>query len=588
MPSVPRIGSSARRFEVAFRVSRDRLERFRRNTVASIKSYVGQNYLDDGSDWPVPVNMLELAINTYKRMLAPSNPAVLVTTDVRDLVPQAEDFEAIMNHQLREMKFGEALDDAVMQALFGMAVVKAGVTSSSEEGLHGFEHDAGTLFADVVDPDDWVHDMTVKRWEQVQFMGNRYQIDYERAMDTVFKGQDLKPSDPGRHNQSGDERVGVVTGQGGGSFGSSTKERFRDVLELWDIFLPGSNEIVTYQADDSGGIDIRKGEELTRRPWRGPQNGPYYMLGYNKVPSSTVPLPPAAIMRDMHDLGNLLYNKLGDQASRQKTIGLYREGAEDNANEIRAAGDGDMVATEDPSNIGEMKFGGPAPENVAFWLTNQEAFNRQAGNLDALAGLGPQSDTLGQDRLVAFSASQRIADWSDRTINFAHRIVSDLGDYIWSNPLKEFNLTRDIGSGVKIPVRFSKDLQEGDFKDFTISMNVFSMRNRTPEERLQTILQTVTQVIAPLMPALEAQGKELDMEHLVSTIADYTDTPEIARIVRDATRQPLAEQGLGRDTEGRVRQSPVTTRQQVRNNTSGSSRQGKAQDTIQSLLRSAQ
>ncbi len=54
--------------------SRRRLQPFRQNRIRALSEYVGKNYSDSGSQNRVPVNLIELAVNTYTRQLASRRP----------------------------------------------------------------------------------------------------------------------------------------------------------------------------------------------------------------------------------------------------------------------------------------------------------------------------------------------------------------------------------------------------------------------------------------------------------------------------------------------------------------------------------
>ena len=562
----------------SFLNSRLRLERARQHTLTAVKQYVGKNYLDNGAEIDVPVNFLELAVGIYKRQLAPTNPQSLITSGFQELKAFSLNFQAVLNHDIREIDLANTLDDAVQQAMFGLVNVRIGMTTTAEAGLRGVLHDPGQMFVDVVDPDDWVHDMGAKNWERVQYMGNRYEVPYEKAMDTVFKGKDLKPSDQTLFNESGDERTGSIS-----SRGLSEEDRFEDVLELWDLFLPCDNVVVTFQSNREGGFDETKGPIATNE-WKGPERGPYRRLCFNKVPSQTYPLPPTALLIDLHNFGNLLFNKIADQSSRQKDVTAFKGTAEDDARRLMNAGDGDVIRMDgDPRDVAQFKSGGIDQASLAMFLQVKDTFFTFGGNLDALGGLSPQSETLGQDELISSAASQRIADWGQRSMTFTQEIMQDLADYRWHNPFPKANVFREIkGLSRRLPVKFDNSLREGDLRDYLVTVDVFSLKNRTPEQRLQTIVQTVRDIFLPLAPIMQQQGNEINVKGLAEIIARYSNTPEIAEVITNidpATMALMAEGGGGDGT----RQSPNTTRTNVRVNRPGATRGGK-DDAMTKLL----
>ena len=106
--------------------SRRQLQPFRQQRYEVIRQYVGYHYSDDGASDRVPVNLLELAINIYTQQMAARIPQVLVSTIFRQLKPTAANFELAINHLLNEIKFGETIRLAVIDALFSLGIIKSG------------------------------------------------------------------------------------------------------------------------------------------------------------------------------------------------------------------------------------------------------------------------------------------------------------------------------------------------------------------------------------------------------------------------------------------------------------------------------
>ena len=65
---------------MAMEHARRKLQPYRERRFAAVQEYVGYNYSDTGSQDRMPVNFLELAVNTYRRQIAAANPQVIVTS----------------------------------------------------------------------------------------------------------------------------------------------------------------------------------------------------------------------------------------------------------------------------------------------------------------------------------------------------------------------------------------------------------------------------------------------------------------------------------------------------------------------------
>ena len=69
----------------AFEWSRLRLLPFREERVRNLKTYLGRHYNGETSSDRVPVNMLEMAVQIYRRNLMTNTPGVRIRTDKRSL-----------------------------------------------------------------------------------------------------------------------------------------------------------------------------------------------------------------------------------------------------------------------------------------------------------------------------------------------------------------------------------------------------------------------------------------------------------------------------------------------------------------------
>lgn len=557
--------------------SRGRLESARSNRYKAVEQFVGRHYSHDGSPDRVPTNFIELAINIYKRHLVARRPNVLITTDFPSLRPVARIFELAVNHLLKEIKFEESQEAVITDALFNMGVWKVGITAAGTAEIDGHLHSIGQPFADPVDLDDWVHDMTVKRWEQVGYAGNRYSIDWRAAIESDeydTKGRDmLMTGARSPINEGGDPKVESM-----GTGRLSGESEYRQTIQVWDFWLSDEKLVVTLLADETG--QPTQGRPLKIVEWGGPEIGPYHRLGFQRVPSNTMPLPPIAILMDLHLLANALYRKLGRQANRQKTITAVRGGADEDGNRIMDAPDGKMIRLDDPQSVNELNFGGISQETLAFFLNAKNEAIYFPGNLDILGGLSPQAQTLGQEEILRGGATHRMLDMHDRTMTALQGVMESLADYAFYDPLYDPPLMRRIeGTDIEIPVRFSPEMREGDFLDYNIRIDPHSTSHRSPSERLQTIGNVIERWYIPLAPQLEQQGIGLDFNALLSIVAQYSGTPEIREILTFIDRAAAS----GPQRADRGRQSPSTTRTQVRRSVPSPSRQG-ADGTLQRIL----
>lgn len=123
-------------------------------------------------------------------------------------------------------------------------------------------------------------------------------------------------------------------------------------------------------------------------------------------------------------MANRVFRKLGRQSDRQKTVTLVQAGQEDDGRRLVESSDGDVIRTDRPEGTREARFGGVDQPTLAFLVQLKDLFVYMGGNLDALGGLGKLSETVGQEQLIAKSASARIADMQETATKAVKQVVN--------------------------------------------------------------------------------------------------------------------------------------------------------------------
>ena len=203
-----------------------------------------------------------------------------------------------------------------------------------------------------------------------------------------------------------------------------------------------------------------------------------------------------------------------------------------------------------------------------------------AGNLDVLGGLGPQSETLGQDQLLSASASMRIQKMQMATIIFARDIIADIFMYMWEDPLYNPTVTKKVKGfdDISVQVPFGPEERQGEFLRLNIDIEPYSMQHTTPEAKLQGLRTIFTEFVAPLMPMMEAQGVSIDVEMLFRKIGKLGNIPELNDIIvySNPIHEPQPQQPAGKPA--------TTTRNYNRRSIPSASNAGKSQILQQALF----
>lgn len=523
----------------------------------------------------VAVNMLEMAKSTYARQMVASNPQALISSPHRQLRSSAVQMEQAVNELFELMDFESTLYGYVDDSIIQLGIIKVGITDFDAEGVFGTRHRAGQPYAETIDFDDWVMDMNAKRYEQVQYAGHRFRVPWQYVMDSSLytNKENLAPSYYRRYNEEGDERVEVLSR----GFEGDPEDLF-DMVELWEVWIPWANRIVTIVSDDSRTSEPRL---LRSEEWSGPSNGPFHLLKYNDVPNNIMPVSPASLLMDLHLIGNRLFSKLARQADRQKTVLGAHGTAIDDAERVVKSDDGDTIRMDNPEKSREFRFGGADEGNLIFFTHVKELFNYYGGNLELLAGLGPAADTATQEKMLAAGAGKRMSHMQSRFTSSVTKIVKDLLWWMWNDPQIKIPYTfRVPNTKYERPANWSREVQRGTYLQYNYQIEPYSMAHRTPEMRAEQIMQLYERMLIPLGPMLAEQGITPDIAETLRTIAGYRNMHEIERLIMFSEPNPDLNV-TGSAPSHRMPQS--TSRTYNRVSTSRTTAGGKDQEMIQSL-----
>ena len=559
------------RLRAAIEFSTRKLSTFRSKRTKAMRQYVGYHYSSEGgSSNRVPINMVWLAVVIYLRQLVPVSPQALVVTAFPDLKPSAIELELALNHVLKEIHYGESLRMVVMDALFTMGISKVGIEVRDVENEMGVDYDAGQPFADYVSFDNWIHDTTATDYRNVAFSGDKYRMPYDFAMEGAgFNKRALqnlnKSSRSNFGENSTDERVQTIS-QGS----STTVEEYDETVELYDLWLPRDNLMITIPAENATTI----GPPLMVKEWEGPENGPYHLLRFNPLPNNILPAAPVQQWMDLSETVNHLWRKLTNQAKRQKDVTLVGPGSEDDGKNVRDADDGDMVRVTNPQGVKVASYGAISQQNMGFAINSRNQLGYMMGNIDSIGGLQAATSTVGQDQLLSQGAGRLVDDLRQVLSAYNEPIYRDLAMYLKEDPYIDIPLVKRPVEGMEVPFNFTQESIEGDFSQYNITIEPFSMRYLTPEERMTMIDKLIMQIALPAQwqfsPAVYAK-----------IFAKYTGLVEIEELFDiPATGQPVDanEDGTPR------KMAPQTTRTYERVSRQGPSTQGKQEQMLEQNL----
>lgn len=562
----------------AIRSSRDALEKHRRVRKVMVEHYCGSYYdettpQDDGQ---ILVNLMNQTARIYTISLAANNPQVLITTPRSESISFARRFEVNLNKLISDMTLDKTFRAIVLDAFFclGCGVVMMKDTDTRFHGILESEEDVwldpGQPWLNRVSLDDLILDMPARELTKMRYCGHRYRADYDKVMDEPGyskKVKDkLKPTSLDSTDGTGSTReIGTDP---------SEDDDLKDMVWLMDLYIAENNSIVT-MACDQGDL-----EPLIEREWLGSQAGPYKFLSLGDVPDRIIPASPAINLFGMHLKQNALHMRMWKDSEAHRVVNTYSLAGADDANKIQKADRNSWVRMTDPTNIGRVEVGGIDQRDMGLAAFLQTEYDRFAGNLQAMGGLGAQASTVGQEELIHGQLSKNVADMRLSVVNFASDCILDLGRLMWEDQTLELKTSMPVGnSGINVNSDWTPDDRMGDFEDYEFRVEPYSMVFKTPQQHVQEYFQ-VLQQIAPLWPMFQAGGATLNVQILVKELARLMNKPEIEQLITFATPAEM----LGGD-QNSIRSPSHTVRENVRRNVnSGGTADARSNALVRDLM----
>ncbi len=486
-----------------------------------LDAYGGPRYGSESDPAAQPINLIELGLTTYITQLVPLMPKAFINTWQQDLMPTANMLRLSCNQVAKKCDLADELEEAVINANCGLGIMKIGIQRDPSINVL---HDMGQPYCTSVSLDDWIHDTTSRRWGECYYYGQRVRMDMEDILendeyDNAASKEAYEYSSNEKTNQwtfeNGTNPVSNLS-HGDGYNGESL---FRG-LDVWELYFPRQRVYMI--------LPCEGGDPLVVRRWTGHRDGPYRFLRMGRMPDNLMGVAPGVSWLDQHNWINNIWNKLQDQAERQKTLLTYRDQTgQEEAERVAAAKDSMCAYMADPNRTNIFTIPGIDQPTFGFALNVMERWSHDAGNIELMGGLGAQSDTLGQDQLLQANASSRMNYLKTKVFRFISQIFESIAYEIWTDPNLHMKVTYDDPfTGSQIPMEFTQADFNGALEDFEFSVEPYSGTFMSPDEKINFLFTINERIIQPALMG----GTLQQMAPLVQKISELRNMPEVQHV----------------------------------------------------------
>jgi hypothetical protein len=569
----------------AMRSSRRVLEPFRVSRLEAVRKYAGDQWSTETALVPRPVNFLSLYKSVMSHSLLSNSPKVSLSTMNRDYKAVVSAMQSWANPEIERMNLVEPLKRWVIDAIDCVGIMKVGIAKPSESEKSGWRLTVGQPYAEVVDLDDWVMDPHARRLDQLAWCGHRSRLPIMALRDSKLyeaaKRKKIQPTMDRQFNQPGDERIGMLQRQ----FISGEFEEAYEYVDVWEVYLPMEKVVLVMLSEEGDTPEVTQQSDLLEiRPYVGPDGGPYHFLSLMPpVSGNAMPKGPIQDLIGMDENMNGIFKKLMNQARRQKSILGVKGDADGDAKRIVESNDGEAIRLDHPEKVTPIDFNGPNAGNQQFGMALWDMLNKIGGNIEMLGGLGAQSRTATQDKLLNANSSASVQAMQQNVIEGTAKVMKSLCWYWHHHPQYEMTAYHPI-QGLPNPIVRKVSPQQRKrvpFEALELKVDPYSLQYQTPEQKVALLNQIVTTIVVPMMGMLQQQGISFDMNKYLEIIATGANSPELTEIIQ-SIQVPDGPQGTGSD-EGPTK-APTSSRTYNRVNASTASDQGQSKAMQQALL----
>lgn len=519
-----------RRLETAVRQHFKAIEPHRKSREKILRAYAGSLYPGNKHRKEI-INLLRQAVEAQTITLAANNPRCLVTThDVR-LRGFAEHMGRAVDRYSSRMHLQETLEDFARNAFFGLAVAKVCMSDSAAVIMEADEWmDPGYPACLNVSMDNFVWDSSATEMRAISFAADRYRVRFKDVVDDVRFDKKVREA----LKAKGPEFFKAKS-EGSASISGSddNAEDAEDYLWLADVFLPKDGMIYTFPVDSAFGFTYPA--PIAELQWEGAESGPYHYLNLGPVPDNCYPSAPGLALKLLHELVNSNYKKLEEQGKLQKEINLVQTGNEDDGEKIRKALNGEFIPVNSVNAILPMRFGGPDQNLFSFTLNAIDQFKVAGGNLEAQLGQGQQADTLGQEQMIGAAVGTIKGFFQARFGMAVEKIMREIARLLWHDQVTAIPGSYTIpGTDITVDDSWLGSLEPqarlGNFDDFDVQIDPYSMRYQSPEQRAGRIRAVFQEIVAGA-PIFAAQGQMPDAMAYLTKLAKYENMPEYMELL---------------------------------------------------------
>lgn len=482
-----------------------------------------------------PFNMLDVAHTIYMNSTCPPHPRCTVSVDGTTASKPAVQFTEIANAVAVRSGIENVVKRAVSDAYISIGCVQVSLCGDNK------------VRYSVIDLDDLILDVRADTLDSQRLVGNRYRVYLSEVIGSgLFDKEAIEAMQKNADNQSASDVGPARNAMTPFTPVSGPTAAFDPLCYLVDVWCKYDGKVRTFLANSSGlipGLEpIRETRSLPICPYR--------FLAFKCLPKTVFPIGPVEAWMPLNSAMNSIVSKTMRQALAQKDM-LVAQGMDPNdQNRIMRANNMDWItATGGKDSVWKLSVGGAEPANVAIIGTFQQMFNTLSGNINLQGGLDENEGTLGQTELLAAQATKQASAYARTVMEFVGDLYKATMAVMWDDqdPESVYTVTKQVSyfPGLSSTLALTLDYRQSHpWESLTIDVNPESMNVLSPQQKVQQVMTVVQQIIGPMMPQIQAEGKRFDIDAFLSYIGKQLGMPELDTMIVAAPQNAMGGNSL--------------------------------------------
>jgi hypothetical protein len=519
------------------------LEPFRSLNRNLVEEYAGSGYgVANRARFETMVNLMNQAVDAYTMALVANRPRVMIDTKRDEYRHFAKQYEIALNNYIQQIGLEYKLRQWVLDAFFCVGVIKVHMADSGMVQLaEDLLVDPGKPYASNISIDNWVFDSSATKVSEMKYAADMYRIPHEDLKSSIYDQAVASEIVPTSKYPVDDDRLSRIT-----RGLDVDRDEFEPMVDLADVWVARDKKIYTFPVKSLLTFGMY-GKPLAVMDWEGPELGPYHLLGFNDVPENIMPTSPASHLANLNRLINNLMRKQSKRARNQKNLHLYTPSGAKGAKEMQKAGDDSFVQVENVEEFRTVPVGA-LDANLGLLVEDlMGKYDRMAGNLQAMLGLGAQADTASQEQLIHSAVSKKVASMQYRVVDESVKLIRNLGYMLWNDKFMTIRGSRPIEGApdYKVDMTWTPEDRQGEFSYYDLSIDMHSMPYQSPSAKYGLLIDLLTKVYAPMTNIFMQQGGNYNLQELTNILADLANLPQLREVVQFTAPQVQAPQAGG-------------------------------------------